>query len=141
MEVAREPQAADGTRPGIRESLRWSEGYERIAEMATTMPDTAWPQVQVRGDIVADLSSLKSIDIDEQRSNRGAMAPDVKRASSEELALFLANTGGPEATPTQTVSAVTVWFKMTEVQATILNSVALATGRTWLRSRFISTMP
>ena len=37
---AREPKAADGTRPGIRESLRWTEGYERIAEMAATMPDT-----------------------------------------------------------------------------------------------------
>ncbi len=37
---AREPKACDGKRPGIRESLRWTEGYERIAEMAATMPDT-----------------------------------------------------------------------------------------------------
>jgi len=37
---AREPKAADGTRPGIRESLRWTEGYERIAEMAAMMPTT-----------------------------------------------------------------------------------------------------
>ena len=37
---AREPKATDGTRPGIRESLRWTEGYERIAEMAATLPTT-----------------------------------------------------------------------------------------------------
>ena len=37
---ARESKAADGTRPGIRESLRWSEGCDRVAEMAPSMPDT-----------------------------------------------------------------------------------------------------
>lgn len=37
---AREPKDANGTRPGIRESLRWTEGYERIAETAATLPDT-----------------------------------------------------------------------------------------------------
>ena len=37
---AREPKASDGTRPGTRESLRWTEGYERIAETALTMPGT-----------------------------------------------------------------------------------------------------
>lgn len=37
---ARAPKGADGKRSGIRESLRWSEGYERIAETAATMPHT-----------------------------------------------------------------------------------------------------
>ncbi len=37
---AREPKGKDGKRPGIRESLRWTEGYERIAEIAPSMPDT-----------------------------------------------------------------------------------------------------
>ena len=37
---ARQSKAADGTRPGIRESMRWTEGYERIAETALTMPGT-----------------------------------------------------------------------------------------------------
>ena len=37
---ARQPKAADGKRPGVRESLRWTEGYERIAETAPTMPET-----------------------------------------------------------------------------------------------------
>ena len=37
---AREAKGADGVRPGVRESLRWIEGYERVAEKAPTMPDT-----------------------------------------------------------------------------------------------------
>lgn len=37
---ARQPKAANSARPGIRESLRWTEGYERIAETALTMPET-----------------------------------------------------------------------------------------------------
>jgi len=37
---AREPKAADGTRPGIAESTRWIEGYERVAESAARMPET-----------------------------------------------------------------------------------------------------
>jgi len=37
---AREFKEADGQRPGIRESIRWTEGYERIAETAGTMPET-----------------------------------------------------------------------------------------------------
>lgn len=37
---AREPKAVDGTRPGIAESTRWIEGYERVAETAAKMPQT-----------------------------------------------------------------------------------------------------
>lgn len=37
---AREAKAADGTRPGIGESTRWIEGYERVAECAAKMPQT-----------------------------------------------------------------------------------------------------
>lgn len=36
----RQPKAADGKRPGPCESLRWIEGYERIAQTAVTMPET-----------------------------------------------------------------------------------------------------
>lgn len=50
---ARQPKAANGTRPGIRESLRWTEGYERIAETALTMPGTRFVYVADReADIV-----------------------------------------------------------------------------------------
>ncbi len=37
---AREFKDADGSRPGILESTRWIEGYERVAEAAARMPDT-----------------------------------------------------------------------------------------------------
>ena len=37
---AREPKDADGQRPGIKESTRWIEGYERVAELAAELPDT-----------------------------------------------------------------------------------------------------
>lgn len=37
---AREPKDANGRRPGIKESTRWVEGYERVAELATELPDT-----------------------------------------------------------------------------------------------------
>ena len=37
---AREKRGADGARPGLIESKRWVEGYQRVAEMAADMPDT-----------------------------------------------------------------------------------------------------
>jgi hypothetical protein len=37
---ARLPKGADGIRPGPSESQRWIEGFERVAEMAETMPQT-----------------------------------------------------------------------------------------------------
>lgn len=37
---AREPKGADGIRPGVSESTRWIEGYERVAETAAKMPQT-----------------------------------------------------------------------------------------------------
>lgn len=37
---AREKRDADGVRPGQKESTRWIEGYERVAEMAADMPGT-----------------------------------------------------------------------------------------------------
>ena len=37
---ARELRDAHGNRPGLKESLRWIEGYERLAEMAPQLPTT-----------------------------------------------------------------------------------------------------
>jgi len=37
---AREKRGTDGVRPGQKESTRWIEGYERIAEMAASLPNT-----------------------------------------------------------------------------------------------------
>lgn len=40
LDVAREAKPPDGQRPGILESRRWIEGYQRIAETVPEMPDT-----------------------------------------------------------------------------------------------------
>ena len=37
---ARELKNEDGKRPGMKESLRWIEGYERLAELAPQLPKT-----------------------------------------------------------------------------------------------------
>lgn len=37
---AREKRGTDGVRSGMKESSRWVEGYERVAEMAAEMPGT-----------------------------------------------------------------------------------------------------
>jgi hypothetical protein len=37
---AREQRGADGVRPGQKESRRWVEGYERVAEQAAELPGT-----------------------------------------------------------------------------------------------------
>ncbi len=51
---AREPKAGSTKRPGLPESLRWIEGYERVAEAAPRMPDTRLVYVADReADILA----------------------------------------------------------------------------------------
>lgn len=51
---AREPLDANGRRSGIKESTRWIESYERVAEQAATLPDTRLVYVTDReGDIAA----------------------------------------------------------------------------------------
>jgi hypothetical protein len=52
---ARQPRAADGNRPGISESQRWIEGFEGVAEMGETMPQTRLVYV---ADREADMATL-----------------------------------------------------------------------------------
>lgn len=52
---AREPKDAAGERSGVRESLRWIEGYERLAELAVELPDTRLVYV---ADREADIAAL-----------------------------------------------------------------------------------
>ena len=52
---AREAKKGDGKRPGILESRRWIEGYERVAEMAEAMPETRLVYVADRESDLADL--------------------------------------------------------------------------------------
>lgn len=37
---ARQAKDKEGSRPGVKESVRWVEGYERLAEMAAGLPET-----------------------------------------------------------------------------------------------------
>lgn len=51
---SREPKVKGLKRPGIKESLRWIEGYERVAEMAVNLPGTRLVYVADReADIMA----------------------------------------------------------------------------------------
>lgn len=52
---AREPKDADGKRGGIKESTRWIEGYQRIAERAAELPGTRLVYV---ADREADIAAL-----------------------------------------------------------------------------------
>ena len=52
---AREPKDETGKRPGITESVRWTEGYERIAKTAGKMPDTRLVYVADREADILDL--------------------------------------------------------------------------------------
>ena len=52
---AREPKDAQGKRAGITESVRWVEGYERLAERAPELPNTRLMQV---GDRESDMLEL-----------------------------------------------------------------------------------
>ncbi|MEF9388785.1 IS4 family transposase, partial [Ralstonia solanacearum species complex bacterium KE056] len=52
---AREPREADGSRGGLKESVRWIEGYERVAELASQLPSTRLVYV---ADREADITAL-----------------------------------------------------------------------------------
>jgi len=57
---AREPKDADGRRPGIKESTRWIEGYERVAELATELPTTRLVYVADRESDMIELMARAS---------------------------------------------------------------------------------
>lgn len=60
---AREPKGTDGRRPGLRESLRWIEGYERLAELALRLPTTRLVYVADReADILALMQRAHALD-------------------------------------------------------------------------------
>lgn len=60
---AREERDADGVRHGQKESTRWIEGYERVAEMAAEMPDTRLVYVADReADMVAMMRRARELE-------------------------------------------------------------------------------
>lgn len=52
---ARQQKDADGQRPGAKESLRWIEGYKRVAEMAAEVADTRLVYVADRESDIVEL--------------------------------------------------------------------------------------
>ncbi|CAG9258313.1 hypothetical protein BCEP4_1980011 [Burkholderia cepacia] len=50
-----EPKDADGKHGGIKESMHWIEGYVRVAELASLLPDTRLVYV---ADREADITAL-----------------------------------------------------------------------------------
>lgn len=59
---AREPKDADGNRGGLLESTRWIEGYSRVAELASSMPDTRLVYVADReADIVGLMAQARDM--------------------------------------------------------------------------------
>jgi len=60
---ARRPKEADGQREGIKESVRWLEGYERVAELAQTIPQVQHVYVADReADILALLRTASDLE-------------------------------------------------------------------------------
>jgi hypothetical protein len=59
---AREMRDADGVRGGQRESTRWREGYERVAEMAARVPSSRLVYVADReGDMLELMQRAKAL--------------------------------------------------------------------------------
>lgn len=87
---ARQAKDAEGKRPGIRESLRWTEGYERIAEAALTMPQTRLVYVADReADILELLQRAHALDNPADwliRSQHNRCLPDGGKLWAEVLA-------------------------------------------------------
>jgi hypothetical protein len=60
---AREKKDESGKRGGLKESLRWIEGYERIAEMAPSLPSTRLVYVADReADLMALMERAQALD-------------------------------------------------------------------------------
>jgi hypothetical protein len=59
---AREPKDAEGHRGGVLESTRWVEGYERMAELASELPQTRLVYVADReADIIALMAKARDL--------------------------------------------------------------------------------
>lgn len=80
---AREFKDADGQRGGAPESLRWKEGYERVAELAATLPDTRLVYVADReADSVAWMARARDLDTPADwlvRAQHNRVLPDGQR--------------------------------------------------------------
>lgn len=55
---ARQPKTGQGKRAGVRESLRWVEGYQRLAELAPQLPGTRLVYVADRESDIMELMAV-----------------------------------------------------------------------------------
>jgi len=80
---AREFKDADGQRGGAPESLRWKEGYERVAALAATLPDTRLVYVADReADIVEWMARARDLGTPADwlvRAQHNRVLPDGQR--------------------------------------------------------------
>ena len=80
---AREFKDADGQRGGAPESLGWKEGYERVAELAATLPDTRLVYVADReADIVEWMARARDLGTPADwlvRAQHNRVLPDGQR--------------------------------------------------------------
>ena len=120
---ARELKDEDGIRAGIKESLRWIEGYERLAELSTQLPTTRLVYVADReADIKALMVRARDLGIPVDwlvRSKTNRALPDgdklwdsvIKDAPLGEIRFILPK--GREHSGREVTQSV--WAKMVEI--------------------------
>ena len=73
----RELRDADGSRPGIKESRRLIEGYERLAEMAGQLPTTRLVYLADREADIMDLM-MRAREVVQEVWAQALQLPDVR---------------------------------------------------------------
>ena len=96
---AREPRDGDGHRPGIKESTRWIEGYERVAERARELPQTRQVYVADREADILALLVTRVRQFEAQNPGFWPLAPPgVKIVAAYRRFRMIAMTGARTAT-------------------------------------------
>jgi hypothetical protein len=88
---AREPKDANGERRGLKESLRWMEGYERVAELAADLPT---PRLVYVADREPDIAALMARARDLGHPADGLIRSQHNRALPEGGKLWASVTAG-----------------------------------------------
>ncbi|KWB68218.1 transposase [Burkholderia ubonensis] len=129
---AREPKDAQGKRGGLKESLRWIEGYERVAETAASLPHTRLVYVADReADMLALMVRAQELDTPADwliRSTHDRALPEAAKlwaATTEgaplgEIAFTMGSRHGVKARQVRQH----VWLRRIELPAGIGQSVA-----------------
>lgn len=130
---ARERKAPDGTRPGVKESLRWMEGYARVAERAAELPETRLVYVADRESDIRELM-VRARDLGTPadwllRSKHNRALPEGGRRGTFEVTCLIARELGAPAG----VKPIE-WRLLTNRMAETLEAVAELID--WYRARW-----